>query len=76
MPTPTSTEVRPIVYSVVKNHGGTISVASNNGEGTTFTLTLPFPKAIMGCFGAVGPVQDSREEGAGGRGKGEKEKGR
>jgi len=45
-----------IVHSVVKSHGGTISVASNNGEGTTFTLTLPFPKAIRGCFGAVGPV--------------------
>jgi chemotaxis protein histidine kinase CheA len=41
----------------VKNHGGTISVISNNGEGTTFILTLPFPKAIMGCFGAIGPIQ-------------------
>jgi signal transduction histidine kinase len=46
-----------IVYSVVKNHGGTISVTSNDGEGTTFTLDLPFPRAIMGCFGAVGPVR-------------------
>ncbi|HXZ35238.1 MAG TPA: ATP-binding protein [Thermodesulfobacteriota bacterium] len=54
-----------IVHSVVKNHGGTISVISNNGEGTTFTLTLPFPKAIMGCFGAVGPVQNSKEQGSG-----------
>jgi signal transduction histidine kinase len=45
-----------IVHSVVKNHGGTISVTSNNGEGTTFTLHLPFPKAVMGCFGAVGPL--------------------
>jgi signal transduction histidine kinase len=54
-----------IVHSVVKNHGGTISVISNNGEGTTFTLTLPFPKAIMGCFGAVGPVQNNREQGTG-----------
>jgi signal transduction histidine kinase len=46
-----------IVHSVVKNHGGTISVTGNHGEGTTFTLDLPFPKAIMGCFGAVGPVR-------------------
>ena len=46
-----------IVHSVVKNHGGTISVMSNGGEGTTFTLTLPLPKGIMGCFGAVGPVR-------------------
>jgi signal transduction histidine kinase len=46
-----------IVHSVVKNHGGTISVTGNNGEGTTFTLTLPFPKAVRGCFGPIGPVQ-------------------
>jgi len=50
---------------VVKNHGGTISVDSNNGEGTTFTLTLPFPKAIRGCFGPIGPVKNSEEQGAG-----------
>jgi nitrogen-specific signal transduction histidine kinase len=54
-----------IVHSVVKNHGGTISVSSNNGEGTTFTLTLPFPKAIRGCFGPVGPAQNSKKQGAG-----------
>ena len=50
-----------IVHSVVKNHGGAISVTSNNGEGTTFTLNLPFPKAIMGCFGAVGSVRASEK---------------
>jgi signal transduction histidine kinase len=55
-----------IVHSVVKNHGGTISVDSNNGEGTTFTLTLPFPKAIRGCFGPIGPAQDNRGQGVGG----------
>ncbi len=54
-----------IVHSVMKNHGGTISVSSNNGEGTTFTLTLPFPKAIRGCFGPIGPAQDNRGPGAG-----------
>jgi signal transduction histidine kinase len=43
-----------IVHSVVKNHGGTISVTSNDGRGTTFILTLPMPKGIMGCFGAIG----------------------
>jgi len=58
-----------IVHSVVKNHGGTISVDSNNGEGTTFTLTLPFPKAIRGCFGPIGPAQNNRGRGAGGDGK-------
>jgi signal transduction histidine kinase len=54
-----------IVHSVVKNHGGTVSVTSNNGEGTTFTLTLPFPKTIRGCFGPIGPTQNSKEQGAG-----------
>jgi signal transduction histidine kinase len=62
-----------IVHSVVKNHGGTISVISNNGGGTTFILTLPFPKAIMGCFGSVGPVQNNRDQGAGSGVQGEKE---
>jgi len=30
---------------------------ANGGEGTTFILSLPLPKGIMGCFGAVGPVR-------------------
>ncbi len=46
-----------IVHSVVKNHGGTILVMPNDGGGATFVLTLPLPKGIMGCFGAVGPVR-------------------
>jgi len=45
-----------IVHTVVKNHGGTISVASNEGGGATFTISLPVPKGMLGCFGAVGPV--------------------
>jgi two-component system sensor histidine kinase HydH len=46
-----------IVHSVVKNHGGTISAMNNDGGGTTFVLTLPLPKGMMGCFGALGPVR-------------------
>ena len=30
-----------IVHSIVTNHGGTITVKSRDGEGTTFTLVLP-----------------------------------
>lgn len=46
-----------IVHMVVKNHGGTISVAPNNGKGTTFTITLPWPKGMKGCFGPMGPIK-------------------
>src|SRR5205823_794033 len=30
-----------IVHGIVERHGGTISVASEVGKGTTFTITLP-----------------------------------
>ncbi|MGB9699092.1 MAG: ATP-binding protein [Thermodesulfobacteriota bacterium] len=46
-----------IVHMVVKNHGGTISVAPNNGQGTTFTITLPRLKGLKGCFGPLGPIK-------------------
>ncbi|MFH1758284.1 MAG: ATP-binding protein, partial [Pseudomonadota bacterium] len=45
-----------IVHTVVKNHGGTISVANNEGGGATFTISLPVPRGMLGCFGAVGPA--------------------
>jgi signal transduction histidine kinase len=45
-----------IAHSVVKNHGGTISMLNNDGGGTTFILKLPLPRGTLGCFGAVGPA--------------------
>ena len=33
-----------IVYRIVEEHGGTISVASNIGEGTIFTIRIPYRK--------------------------------
>ena len=45
-----------IVHAIVKNHGGAISVVSNDGGGATFLLTLPTPRGTLGCFGAVGPA--------------------
>jgi signal transduction histidine kinase len=48
-----------IVHTVVKNHGGTISVANNDGGGATFTISLPVPKGMLGCFGAIGPAPAS-----------------
>ncbi|MDI6753997.1 MAG: ATP-binding protein [Thermodesulfobacteriota bacterium] len=45
-----------IAHKVFKNHGGTLSMANNEGGGTTFIITLPWPTGMMGCFGAVGPA--------------------
>jgi signal transduction histidine kinase len=33
-----------IVFKIVKEHFGDIAVASREGEGTTFTITLPVPR--------------------------------
>ena len=33
-----------IVYSIIKNHGGSIEIASQSGAGTTFTINLPASK--------------------------------
>jgi signal transduction histidine kinase len=51
-----------IVHSVIRNHGGTISVANTNGGGASFSITLPRPKGMLGCFGPIGPVPQKGEE--------------
>ncbi len=33
-----------VVYKIMKEHGGEVSVSSRVGEGTTFTLTFPVPQ--------------------------------
>ena len=34
-----------VVYKIVKEHGGEISVSSREGEGTTFTFSFPIPES-------------------------------
>lgn len=46
-----------IVYSVVQNHGGALTVESDSGQGTTFTLLLPGSESCP-----VSNVQENREE--------------
>jgi signal transduction histidine kinase len=33
-----------LVFKIIKEHGGEITVKSREGEGTTFTLSLPIPQ--------------------------------
>jgi signal transduction histidine kinase len=32
-----------VVYKVIREHGGEISLDSQEGKGTTFTISLPIP---------------------------------
>jgi len=43
-----------LVYKVVKEHMGEISVSSQEGRGTTFTITLPVPQRERKLFGWTG----------------------
>jgi signal transduction histidine kinase len=33
----------PMVYGIVTNHGGTVHLESQSGDGTTFVVYLPVP---------------------------------
>ena len=35
-----------IVQGIIKNHGGSITVSSTEGQGTTFTMRLPMLKPV------------------------------
>lgn len=46
-----------LVYKVVKEHMGDISVISKEGHGTTFTITLPKPQREKHLLGWEGPQE-------------------
>ena len=51
-----------VVYKIIKEHGGDISVTSEVGEGTTFTLSLPVPsdeRMVLAEGGVDGDDLDS-----------------
>ena len=53
-----------IVYRIIEDHGGAIDVRSEPGEGTTFTIKLPFEEVVEPDARQAGlpPVRHERNE--------------
>ena len=50
-----------ITRSIVERHGGTVSVTSRLGEGTTFVVDLPAPESASDQSGGVIVVEDDED---------------
>jgi signal transduction histidine kinase len=47
----------PLVFKIIKEHNGEISVKSKHGEGTTFTISFPIPQGEKRLIGFKGEKQ-------------------
>jgi len=51
-----------IVYRILEEHGGTIAISSTLGEGTTFTMKIPYKKTDSTATGALSADSDEEQQ--------------
>ena len=51
-----------IVYRILEEHGGTIAISSTLGEGTTFTMKIPYKKTDSTASGELSADSDEEQQ--------------